>query len=238
MNRKASRYPPWVVAGSVSAAVVFLLSVHPGRFSEPYGDSTAEDVIDEAGILGALVPQEGLLGAEDSLLPPCPVGASPSYASPSPSLWRPSSCLPRHFSVLIVPLRDREDHFRRFLDFMHPFLRRQGLQYLILAVEQSRDGRPFNRAKLFNAGFLEARRALGGASFCAVFHDVDLLPQSPRNVYACTRRPRHLTASLDLFRYSLPYRDLFGGGVAMLAGDVEAVGGFSNLFFGERKKSR
>ena len=39
----------------------------------------------------------------------------------------------------------------------------------------------------------------------AVFHDVDLLPEDDRNLYTCGDQPRHMSVSVDKFKYKLPY---------------------------------
>ncbi|KAA3675715.1 uncharacterized protein DEA37_0006954 [Paragonimus westermani] len=57
----------------------------------------------------------------------------------------------------------------------------------------------FNRAALFNIGFIESSRV---ANFeCFIFHDVDLLPQDNRIPYRCGDQPIHLSSALDLFNY-------------------------------------
>ena len=48
----------------------------------------------------------------------------------------------------------------------------------------------FNRAALFNVGYLEAMKLY--AYDCFIFHDVDLLPEDLRNVYKCGEQPRHM----------------------------------------------
>ena len=97
-------------------------------------------------------------------------------------------------------------------------------------MEQS-DDTPFNRGKLMNIGFTETL-TLGSPNHCFIFHDVDLLPQSDQNIYACTHQPRHMYSALDTFRYHLPYRRLFGGAIAMQKIHFEKVNGFSNIFAG------
>lgn len=95
-------------------------------------------------------------------------------------------------------------------------------------------GKPFNRGKLFNVGFLEASKSSKNPKQCFVFHDVDLLPLNAQNLYACSRRlPIHLSAFVDTFRFNLPYDTLFGGALAISHDTFKAVNGFSNLFFGE-----
>lgn len=143
--------------------------------------------------------------------------------------WSPPSCNSRHFVAIVVPYRDRSEHLDLFLQHMHPFLQRQQLQYGMFVVEQS-ERHAFNRAKLFNVGFTEA---LARDSYCCfVFHDVDLLPIDARNVYRCERFPRHLSSAIDVFRFVLPYPDLFGGAIAVRADQFRELNGFSNEFFG------
>ena len=104
-------------------------------------------------------------------------------------------------------------------------------------MEQAADGKPFNRAKLFNVGVAEAKkmrknRRPSQQKQCFVLHDVDLLPLNGQNVYACSRKPTHLSAYVDTFRYNLPYKNLFGGAIAISQETFEAVNGFSNMFSG------
>jgi hypothetical protein len=68
--------------------------------------------------------------------------------------------------AIITPYRDRPDHLEKFIPHMNGFLP----DAKIVIVEQSADGRPFNRGKLLNVGFLETE----ATHYC--FHDVDMLP--------------------------------------------------------------
>lgn len=143
--------------------------------------------------------------------------------------WKPTDCISPYRVAIIIPYRDRLPNLRDFLAYMHPFLIRQNLEYRIVVVEQA-PGRPFNRAKLFNVGFRETEK-LGNVS-CYVFHDVDLIPQNPRNIYACTHLVRHMSANIDIFDYKVPYDTIIGGAVAIRKSQFLAVNGFSNTFFG------
>lgn len=50
-----------------------------------------------------------------------------------------------------------------------------------------------------NAGFLEAMKMF---SFdCAIFHDVDLIPEHDGNLYDCGDQPRHLSVAIDKMNY-------------------------------------
>lgn len=44
--------------------------------------------------------------------------------------------------------------------------------------------------------------------------------------------PRHMSSSVNTFRYNLPYRGLFGGAIALTRKQFERVNGFSNVFYG------
>nr|XP_015908188.2 beta-1,4-galactosyltransferase 4 [Parasteatoda tepidariorum] len=143
--------------------------------------------------------------------------------------WYPKNCSSWQRVAIIVPYRNREAHLKIFLQHMHPFLQAQQLDYGIFLIEQS-EKHDFNRGKLFNIGFLEATKE---PDFCCfIFHDVDLLPQSPQHTYGCSEEPRHMCSALDAFRYVLPYPELFGGVVAFTKEQFSTVNGFSNLYFG------
>lgn len=58
---------------------------------------------------------------------------------------------------------------------------------------------PFNRAMLFNVGFLEALKLRDFD--CFIFHDVDLIPEDDRNFYTCPEQPRHMSVAVDVFQY-------------------------------------
>ncbi|GLG94437.1 Beta-1,4-galactosyltransferase [Gryllus bimaculatus] len=89
---------------------------------------------------------------------------------------------------------------------------------------------PFNRAMLMNVGFVEALKLYDFQ--CFIFHDVDLLPEDDRNLYTCPEQPRHMSVAIDVFRYRLPYPDIFGGVSAMTKAQFQKVNGFSNMFWG------
>lgn len=58
-------------------------------------------------------------------------------AMTSAGRWRPLWCIPRHRIALVVPFSsDREAHLLMFLNNIHPFLRRQLIDYTIIVVEQ------------------------------------------------------------------------------------------------------
>ncbi|XP_049276085.1 beta-1,4-N-acetylgalactosaminyltransferase bre-4 [Rhipicephalus sanguineus] len=91
------------------------------------------------------------------------------------------------------------------------------------------DTEGFKRAKLFNAGY-EIAKAMHNHS-CFIFHDVDLLPENRRNMYACNEGgPFHLPTCIDRWNYTVIYPGAFGGVCAMHTEHMEKLNGFSNLF--------
>lgn len=112
--------------------------------------------------------------------------------------WEPEVCKAQKKVALIVPFRCRGEHLLLFLQHMHPFLKKQQLDYTIFIIEQEGEG-PFNRAMLMNIGYTEALKL---ADYdCFIFHDVDLLPEDDRNVYTCPEQPRHMSVAVDVFHY-------------------------------------
>ncbi|KAH7976539.1 hypothetical protein HPB52_016016 [Rhipicephalus sanguineus] len=142
--------------------------------------------------------------------------------------WFPTGCTARHRAAIVVPYRDRLSNLQAFLQHMHPFLQSQQLDYGIYVVEQN-DTEGFKRAKLFNAGY-EIAKAMHNHS-CFIFHDVDLLPENRRNMYACNEGgPFHLPTCIDRWNYTVIYPGAFGGVCAMHTEHMEKLNGFSNLF--------
>lgn len=139
--------------------------------------------------------------------------------------WRPSTCAPKFSTAIIVVYRQRERQLNAFLTYAHNFLRKQMIHYRIFVIEQF-DSKPFNRAMLFNIGSIYASQL----DFpCLILHDVDLMPMNLGNLYACSKRPRHMCSSLDKFRFNLLYYGLFGGVVSIETKLFKFVNGMSNL---------
>ncbi|XP_070502206.1 beta-1,4-N-acetylgalactosaminyltransferase bre-4 isoform X2 [Chironomus tepperi] len=143
--------------------------------------------------------------------------------------YKPSECKARDRVAIIIPYRDRKQHLPILLKNLHPFLMKQQIDYGIFIIEQSSDGN-FNRAKLFNVGFVEALKLYEWD--CFIFHDVDLLPMDDRNLYTCPDQPRHMSVAIDTFDFKLPYSSIFGGVSSMTTKQFKAINGFSNSFWG------
>ncbi|XP_078391568.1 beta-1,4-galactosyltransferase 3 [Cetorhinus maximus] len=143
--------------------------------------------------------------------------------------YKPPNCESTHSTAVIIPHRNREQHLKHLLYYLHPFLQRQQLNYGIYIIHQAGNN-TFNRAKLLNVGFKEAmKEADWNCLFC---HDVDLIPEDDRNLYTCETNPKHSSIAMDKFGYKLPYRTYFGGVSALTPDQYMKINGFPNNYWG------
>uniref|UniRef100_H3BCF4 Beta-1,4-galactosyltransferase n=1 Tax=Latimeria chalumnae TaxID=7897 RepID=H3BCF4_LATCH len=144
--------------------------------------------------------------------------------------WKPLDCIPRWKKVaILIPFRNRYEHLPVLFRWLIPMLQHQRLQFAFYVVEQA-GTQPFNRAMLFNVGFLEAMKDLDWD--CVIFHDVDHIPENDRNYYGCGQMPRHFAAKLDKYMYLLPYNEFFGGVSGLTVEQFQKINGFPNAFWG------
>ena len=135
--------------------------------------------------------------------------------------------------AIIVPFRDSEEEkprtaqLNQFVAYMETFL--TGHDYKIFVIEQSEDGRKFNRGQLLNIGFDLAKKE-GYNNY--IFHDVDLLPSEELKKYYTTipkNNPIHIAAVWDRYGSNPKY---FGGIVAFSKELFEKINGYPNNFWG------
>lgn len=224
---------------SIAAILTLYYCLHPGRFASRYSHIKTDDIFEELD--KAYLPNNNSCPVNISgkkplrLLYPVdeiqenPVALARRLGILPGGQWRPTNCRPLFNVAIILPYRNRKTQLTIFMNFIHPFLQAQNLDYRIFVVEQS-PTREFNRAKLFNVGFSEAVKA--NDFHCFIFQDIDLIPQNLNNIYACTKMPRHMSSSVNTFRYNLPYNGLFGGAIALTREQFQRANGFSNVFYG------
>ncbi|XP_069739782.1 beta-1,4-galactosyltransferase 5-like isoform X3 [Narcine bancroftii] len=143
--------------------------------------------------------------------------------------WKPRDCIPRWKVAILIPFRNRHEHLPILLRHLIPLLQHQRLQFAFYVIEQA-GYHPFNRAMLFNVGFMEALKDMDWD--CVVFHDVDHIPENDRNYYGCGEMPRHFAAKLDKYMYLLPYNEFFGGVSGLTVEQFKKINGFPNAFWG------
>lgn len=142
--------------------------------------------------------------------------------------YTPEECNPLFSVAILVTYRNRQSQLDIFLPYMHNWLRKQNIHYKIYLIEQE-DEKPWNKGMLYNIG---AKYAIADKFPCLILHDVDLLPLDESNLYVCMKEPRHMSASIDKFRFVLTYDTLVGGVLAMRSEQYLLVNGFSNRFHG------
>ncbi|XP_072425836.1 beta-1,4-galactosyltransferase 6 isoform X2 [Chiloscyllium punctatum] len=143
--------------------------------------------------------------------------------------WKPKDCKPRWKVAILIPFRNRHEHLPILFRHLIPMLQRQHVQFGFYVIEQA-GNYPFNRAMLFNVGFMEAMKDLDWD--CLIFHDVDHIPESDRNYYGCGQMPRHFASKLDKYMYLLPYNEFFGGVSGLTVEQFRKINGFPNAFWG------
>nr|XP_003407363.1 LOW QUALITY PROTEIN: beta-1,4-galactosyltransferase 1 [Loxodonta africana] len=143
--------------------------------------------------------------------------------------YAPKNCVSPHKVAIIIPFRNRQEHLKYWLYYLHPILQRQQLDYGVYVINQDGDSM-FNRAKLLNIGFQEALKDYDYN--CFVFSDVDLIPMDDHNTYRCFSQPRHISVAMDKFGFSLPYVQYFGGVSALSKQQFLTINGFPNNYWG------
>ncbi|XP_043283084.1 beta-1,4-galactosyltransferase 1-like isoform X1 [Venturia canescens] len=249
MSRNASNFLKMFVAFlytyargltyTVTGITVLYYCLDPGRFASHYSFIKTEDIYEELehsyspkdNSCAIAVPGRriGDLLYPDESPHEDPVAMARRLGILPGGQWKPLNCHPLFNVAIILPYRNRHAQLTIFMNYIHPFLQAQNLDYRIFVIEQS-PVREFNRAKLFNVGYAEANKI--NDFHCFIFQDIDLIPQNPDNIYACTKMPRHMSSSVNTFRYNLPYTGLFGGAIALTKKQFETANGFSNVFYG------
>lgn len=143
--------------------------------------------------------------------------------------YKPPDCISRHKVAIIIPFRNRHEHLKHWLYYLHPILKRQQLDYGVYVINQDGEG-VFNRAKLINVGYVEALKEYDYE--CFVLSDVDLVPMDDRNLYRCFDNPRHLAVAMDKFNFRLPYKNFFGGVSSLSKDQFLKINGFPNTYWG------
>ena len=157
----------------------------------------------------------------------------PSALSSSSSAAKKQSLRPE--VAIIVPYRDihveqkRKQHLDRFVQELPFFLSKSRKSFRIYIIEQSDDGRKFNRGKLLNIGYKIAKEE-GNKVF--IFHDVDLIPSEnllPYYTASQEEHPIHIARVWNRYNGNAKY---FGGIVNFSSSQFEKINGFPNNFWG------
>jgi hypothetical protein len=134
-----------------------------------------------------------------------------------------------HKVGIIVPYRNRKEQLKVFKEEIVKFLLTHlEAQYTIIVVDQV-DKKKFNRGKLLNIGFLEAKKR--NCDY-VIFHDVDMIPVDGH--YNYSDKPLQLANNFikdgDFTRTI--QRNYFGGVTLFPTEQFEAINGYSNKYKG------
>ena len=132
--------------------------------------------------------------------------------------------------AIIVPYRNnkfqnRDKQLEQFIEYYHNYIK----NLTIYVIEQSEDGKKFNRGKLLNCGYEIAKKDTNYDMY--IFHDVDLIsPEELKKVYTYVSDiPIHI-ASLWKDKYKYP---LFFGGIQSISSNTfKKINGYPNNFWG------
>jgi len=124
-------------------------------------------------------------------------------------------------NTILIPYRDRKSDLKYFLNNSYPLLKKHVEGLKILIIEQV-DGKPFNRGKTLNVGFMESE------SDYYFTHDVDINPTE--EMIKSTYKKEVLDHSIMGIYTSCC--NTLGGIIKMRSSTFEKINGFSNNFWG------
>ena len=148
-------------------------------------------------------------------------------------------------TVIIVPFRDSEkglgfrtSQLNSFIEYYHNFNKENENNVMnkekynnlkILIIEQSEDGKGFNRGALLNVGFdLSCLSEIKPDAF--IFHDVDLISDKKlKPLYFI--KPTHPIHIANLWKEKYNFYSFFGGIVSFNKEDYIKINGFPNTRF-------
>lgn len=123
--------------------------------------------------------------------------------------------------LIIVPYRDREEHFNVFINEFYPILKKCIPNIKILFVEQN-VGKLFNRGKILNVGLKENIDKYD--SF--ILHDIDFIPDENTIMNMYTNN------DYDILRILVAHSISCGGICKLKNGILTKMNGFPNYIWG------
>lgn len=121
---------------------------------------------------------------------------------------------------VIVPYRNRYEHLLLFKAAITDYLKSKDILFELIIVEQD-DAKLFNRGKLLNIGFEEAKKL---KCTYVVFHDIDMLPLEVD--YSFSKIP------LLLATQKISFDEFFSSVILFPIEYFEKINGYSNTYWG------
>ena len=121
---------------------------------------------------------------------------------------------------IIVPYRDRYEHLLMFKSAINDYLTSKNINFELIIVEQD-DSKLFNRGKLLNIGFQQAKKLKCNY---VILHDVDMLPVEVDYTYS--------EVPLLLATQRASFDEFFSSVVLFPVEYFEKINGYSNEYWG------
>ncbi|KAJ3118341.1 Beta-1,4-galactosyltransferase 3 [Physocladia obscura] len=140
--------------------------------------------------------------------------------------------------LIIVAFRHRATHLRIFGHYIMMWLKhaRRRSNFALIVIEQTEDGRVFNKGALLNAAvkLATANKTTNFAFSDVIIHDVDHIPASDILNYAPTLSPRavHFATAYSKKSYRIPYPNYIGGVYQLRMKDYVRINGHTNRVWG------
>lgn len=124
-------------------------------------------------------------------------------------------------NVVLIPYRDRENHWKVFKEELVPLLRRYIKDLKIVIIEQG-NKKKFNRGRILNAGFKEYEEVIR----YVYHHDIDTIPseESVKDLY--------INEDYEIMRIHVPHDEALGGVVKIEKEAYIDINGFPNYIWG------
>lgn len=126
-------------------------------------------------------------------------------------------------TVILIPYRNREEHLKYFLENTAPKLKQRIENLEILIIEQSEDGKLFNRGKVLNVGF----KYYDNDDYYYITQDVDTNPKHEKAFF-------HYKNEVPdyFFRIYSSFCNTLGGVVKFKGNIFREINGFPNNYWG------
>jgi hypothetical protein len=133
----------------------------------------------------------------------------------------------KHKLAVLVPFRNVEKELQSFVPHMHRFLKKNGIDFTIIIINQTDNWR-FNRGQLLNVGEIVTR---GSHDYIAM-HDVDLLPMNDNLPYTYPKDQVAMHLASPKLHPMYHYKNFIGGVMVLQSRDFRTINGLSNNFWG------
>tara|TARA_B100001287_G_C22683192_1_gene531694 strand:+ start:2988 stop:3674 length:687 start_codon:yes stop_codon:yes gene_type:complete len=124
-------------------------------------------------------------------------------------------------NIVLIPYRDREEHWKVFKEYLVPLLRKYIKDLKIVIVEQG-NKKKFNKGRLLNAGFKEYENEIN----YVYHHDIDTIPSEE------IVKELYVKEDYEITRISAAHKTALGGVIKFKKEVYIDINGFPNDIWG------